>query len=159
MPNESYFGYYFKECNSLETVTVESISEIGYNAFKSVGAALKGDIVINEGVTKIYGEGVFSGCSSITSVSFPSTLTEIGAGAFKNCTSLKTAKLPTGVTLIGDWAFENCSSLEDEVVIEEGVTVGRWAFGGKCGIKKLTVKDNAIIKMEAFQECYNLSNV
>ena len=90
MPNGNYFAYYFKECNSLETVTVESISEIGYNAFNSVKAALKGDIVINEGVTKIYGEGVFSGCSSITSVSLPSTLTEIGASAFNNCIRLQT---------------------------------------------------------------------
>ena len=69
-------------------------------AFSSVGAALQGDIVINEGVTKI-GDRAFNGCSSITSVIIPNTVTNIGDRAFYNCSSIKTAKIPEGIQTIG----------------------------------------------------------
>ena len=53
----------------VEKMTVESLSEVGDYAFVNVGSALQGDIVINEGVTKI------------------------GTQAFYNCTGLKTINI------------------------------------------------------------------
>ena len=77
----------FKNCPKLENVTVESLSEIAASAFVGTGPALKGDIVINEGVTTI-GTSAFEGCTNITSVSIPNTVTNIGDRAFYNCTGL-----------------------------------------------------------------------
>ena len=100
MPNNTWDAYWFRQCTSLEKITVKSISEIGQNAFNAVGAALQGDILINEGATKI-GDSAFYNCSSITSVSIPSTVTNIGNSAFYNCSSIKTAKIPEGIQTIG----------------------------------------------------------
>ena len=90
----------FKGCTGLKKITVESLSEVNSFAFNAVGAALQGDIVINEGATKI-GDSAFNGCSSITSVSIPNTVTNIGDSAFYNCSSIKTAKIPEGIQTIG----------------------------------------------------------
>ena len=90
----------FSGCTELKKITVESLSEVNAFAFSSVGAALQGDIVINEGVMKI-GDRAFNGCSSITSVIIPNTVTNIGDRAFYNCSSIKTAKIPEGIQTIG----------------------------------------------------------
>ena len=95
MPNNTWSVYWFRQCTSLEKITVKSISEVGQNAFGAVGSALQGDIVINEGAT-IVGAQAFNGCSNITSVNMPNTIITIGGSAYRNCTNLKTAKLPDG---------------------------------------------------------------
>ena len=43
-----------------------------------------------------------------TIVFLPSTLTKINFWAFKNCTSLSTLSIPSSVVSIGDNAFDNC---------------------------------------------------
>ena len=58
------------------------------------------------------GEGAFSGCTSLSGVSIPSSVTVIGEAAFRGCTSLTSVDIPSSVTEIGYRAFENCSKLE-----------------------------------------------
>ena len=57
------------------------------------------------------GDGLFSGCTSLTSVTIPNSVTSIGDGAFSDCTSLTSVTIPNSVTSIGDWAFAGCTSL------------------------------------------------
>ncbi len=58
--------------------------------------------------------GVFPGCTSLTSVSLPSTITAIGKWSFTDCSNLKTVNIPTDakITFIGEWSFEKAKSLE-----------------------------------------------
>ena len=58
------------------------------------------------------GEAAFRGCTSLSGVNIPSTVTEIGEGAFSGCMSLTSINIPSNVTVIGYRAFENCSKLE-----------------------------------------------
>ena len=53
----------------------------------------------------------FSGCTSLTSVEIPNSVTEIGEYAFSGCTSLTSVEIPNSVTEIGKYAFANCDSL------------------------------------------------
>ena len=46
-------------------------------------------MTIPDGVTSI-GDGAFSGCRSLTSVTIPSSVTSIGGSAFSYCSNLKT---------------------------------------------------------------------
>ena len=58
------------------------------------------------------GEGAFSGCTSLSGVSIPSSVTVIGEAAFRGCTSLTSVDIPSSVTEIGYRAFKDCSKLE-----------------------------------------------
>ncbi len=148
----------FNGCTGLKEIAVESLSEVNAFAFSSVGAALQGDIVINEGITSI-GSRAFYNCSSITSVSIPSTVTNIGEYAFYNCSSIKTAKIPEGIKTIENGAFYKCSNLSDEIEIKEGVTLGGGTVFNNSGITKLTIGNNITIPSDSFAGCSNLAKV
>ena len=53
----------------------------------------------------------FSGCTSLTTITIPSSVTSIGYGAFENCTSLQSITIPNSVTSIWSNAFASCSEL------------------------------------------------
>lgn len=58
------------------------------------------------------GKDAFSGKTSITSLVFNTTLLDsIGMGSFRGCTGLTSITIPTSVTKIGFWAFQNCNNV------------------------------------------------
>ncbi len=59
------------------------------------------------------GEGAFSFCSGLTSVTIPNSVTKIGNGAFWDCDGLTSVTIPNSVTKIDDYAFWGCSNLQD----------------------------------------------
>ena len=54
----------------------------------------------------------FEYCISLTSISLPSTVTEIGRLAFYKCSSLTEIEIPSKVVQIGAYAFEQCTGLK-----------------------------------------------
>ncbi len=71
------------------------------------------------------GSYAFDGCTSITSVTIPSSVTSIGESAFNNCTSLTSIAIPSSVRMSGKDAFKGCTSLNDVYITD----VAAW-----CGI-------------------------
>ena len=66
-------------------------------------------------VTEIRTEA-FRFCTSLTSVTIPSSVTTIGSGAFESCTSLASVTIPNSVTTIGNFAFQDCTALTNFVI-------------------------------------------
>jgi hypothetical protein len=56
------------------------------------------------------GKGFLEGCTSLTSISIPDTVTRIGYGFLNDCSSLTSVTLPEGVTSLSD-SLNDCSSL------------------------------------------------
>lgn len=54
------------------------------------------------------GNGLFTGCNSLTSANIPEGVTSIGEKAFWGCNSLTSVNIPEGVTSIGENAFSGC---------------------------------------------------
>ena len=61
-------------------------------------------------VTKIR-DWAFEGCASLTAITLPHSLEEIGACAFYRCTSLTSVTLLQEKTILGFWVFKDCPRL------------------------------------------------
>lgn len=90
-----------KDITIPDRIAGRSVSEIGENAFRDIGASI---ISIPEGIARI-GAYAFAG-NDLENISFPSTLVEIGAGAFKD-NRLKQLEIPEHWTEIPEEAFAN----------------------------------------------------
>ena len=66
------------------------------------------------------GAWAFDGCSNLTSITLPSSLTSIGEYAFQYC-SLTSITIPEGVTQIGEYAFSGCSNLTSVVIESDDI--------------------------------------
>ena len=55
------------------------------------------------------GSYAFNGCSGLTSVTIPNTVTTIGSDAFYRCSGLTSVTIPNSVTSIGSNAFRDCN--------------------------------------------------
>ena len=126
-------------------------------------------ITIPGSVTSI-GEGAFSGCSSITSVTV-----EEGNSIFDSrnkCNAIietatntliigcQNTVIPNSVTSIGDYAFSGCSGLTS-ITIPNGVTsIGGWAFYRCTGLTSITIP-NSVTSIEnyAFFYCTGLTSI
>ena len=103
----------FVQCTTITDVTIpNTVTTIGEGSFISCTGLTS--INIPSSVTEIGGNGVFSDCSNLTSVTFEngSQLTAIGQSAFDGCSSLTSINIPSSVTTIGNYAFCQCSSLD-----------------------------------------------
>lgn len=90
---------------------------------------VSGPFAIREG-TKVVAEYAFFKCRNITSVTIPSSVTDIGEMCFFECTSLKFVRILYGLKKIPDNAFCCCFSL-NQVIIPDSITeIGKGAFFG-----------------------------
>ena len=74
------------------------------------------------------GDYAFYGCSGLTSLTLPSSVTEIGEHAFLNCRGLTNFTIPSGVTKIGAGAFFCCYGLISLTLPSSVTAIGSQAF-------------------------------
>ena len=79
--------------------------------------------------------------TTLTSVSIPNTMEEIGENAFKQCTALSTLRFAPGSKLktIGEYAFQGCSSITSLTIPDGLKNIGDGAFYGLEKLKYLTM--------------------
>lgn len=80
------------------------------------------------------GEKAFSSCSSLTSISFPHTLTKIDDDAFMGCNLLEEVVIPDNVTEIGHYSFQ-CSNLRKVVLGRSVKKIGIVPYTFDQGLK------------------------
>lgn len=80
-----------------------------------------GDIIIpekvkgNDGeeyVVTEFGPNCFEDCSSLTSISIPSSVTLLGEGCFWDCSGMTSITIPSSVTYMGNECFSGCQALK-----------------------------------------------
>ena len=93
LPALATIGNYGFAYSDIESYTLTNNVTVGQNVF--AGSALQ-SIVIGEGRNEIP-QGLCAGCTSLTSVTLPSTATNMMRNCFEGCTALEQMEIPANV--------------------------------------------------------------
>lgn len=147
----------FGKCTGLKKVTLKNgVRSIGEDAFRDC-SSLEGVIFENTVLEKI-SDGAFWGCSALSSIALPDSVTEIERNAFFE-TGLRNIQLPAQLNKLGTDAFRNCTSL-DKIDIPAGLTqIGPDTFCN-TGLTSVTLHEG-LTKIEdgAFHDCLKLKKI
>ena len=160
----------FSGCHSLKEVRLpkgqggDSDDHYGIGSFKECTSLQT--LVIPEGWRYIPG-GMCVGCTSLTSVSIPETVTEIKAvasgGAFEDCISLTEIKLPSKLASIAYSAFNGCINLR-KVNVPKGLTttevMGSIFANTAATLTEVSVDEGATaLNSRFFTDCTSLTKL
>ena len=113
-------------------------TSIGESAFVGCDYSLT-SITIPDSVTNI-GNYAFQNCRRLTNITIPDSVTSIGSSAFNYCTSFTSITIPSSVTSIGGHAFQYCYN-STSLTIGNGITsIGDYAFQGCSVLTSVTVE-------------------
>jgi len=97
----------------------------------------------------------FKGCSNLTSIILPDSITSIGKNAFFNCGALTDIIIPDSVTSIGEKAFYLCGSLMQITIPGSVTSIGNDAFS-EC--YALTIFCERTSKPSGWRSSWNVSS-
>ncbi len=146
----------FYDCKQLTSISLpSSITHIGNKAFDgctikkaSISSYLISQIPHDALETVIIKSGnkipdsAFLGCTSLTKITLPTSVTSIGYSAFSGCTSLSSINIPNGVASIGYSAFFGCTSLTSITIPDSVTFIDKSAFGLCKGLTSISVNKN-----------------
>ena len=139
----------------------EGGADIGGNKFvelvqRTIKAVTEDDL---QGSTSI-GDSAFAGCSGLTSVTIPDSVTSIAGSAFAGCRGLTSVIIGNGVTSIEDYTFNSCSGLTSVTIGNSVTSIGESAFQNCSGLTSVTIPDSVTsIGDYAFSGCSGLTSV
>ena len=132
------------------------VTAIGENAFN--GCSQLTEITIPNSVSDI-GDYAFSGCA-IRNIVIPDNVKTISAGMFSGCTNLQSVTMPDSIQEIGSNAFYGCGSIRNITIPESTASIGNYAFYNCYNLNDIIIGGGVeSIGEHAFQDCRSLQNV
>ena len=105
-------------------------------------------------------EKCFSDCSSIKSITIPSSVTSLGAYCFYNCSGLTSITIPSSVTSLGDNCFCYCSDLTSINIPLSVTSLGESCFTGCKSLTSITIPSSVSILPDwCFSGCSGLTSI
>lgn len=150
---DTVYGDYMFQNSTITSIDLSNVKNISNGMF--YGCTNLTSVTIPNSVKSI-NSGAFQRCTALTDVKLGDTITSIPADCFYLCTSLKNINTRY-VTSIGDRAFYGCTGLEYANLFYVK-TMGTQAF---ClsGLTRVSLYNLQIINTEAFRECKELKEV
>ncbi|MDE5869649.1 MAG: leucine-rich repeat domain-containing protein [Muribaculaceae bacterium] len=136
----------------LAEISLSDVKELGEGAFQNCAKLRKADFTA--GSFNVIRQHTFSGCTDLSEVSLPASITKIDGYAFEKSGIIKMV-LPA-VRSIGKYAFAFCKELE-EISFPVGCRMGEGAFYGAGNIEKMS--GTAANLPPLFATASNLSDV
>ena len=138
--------------------TTYEVVQIGHHAFE--GCTSLTSVTIPNSVTYI-GAYSFSGCTSLMSINIPNSVKSIEHYAFQNCRALTSIQIPSSVTEILSGVFKGCSGLTGDLTIHNFInTISDYAFEGCTGFTSLTIGESVYgLNKSAFEGCTGIESV
>ena len=116
-------------------------------------------VTIPDGITEL-GEYVFSTCDNLTTVKLPSTITVIPKSAFAYCPKLTTVTIPENVTTIDDKAFYSCEGLTSIKIPSKVSYIGAQAFYCCRSLTSIAIPAGiTAVNDSTFSSCLKLEKV
>lgn len=133
------------------------VTRINGSAFASRSSLTS--VTFPDSVTSI-GDIAFYNCVNLTDIAFGAGLLSIGHETFESCTKLASVTIPNSVTSLGNLAFYNCNKLTS-VTIGTGVTsLGSYAFSGCTSLTDLAIPASVTsIGYAALEGCTDLTSI
>lgn len=102
----------------------------------------------------------FYGCTGITKVNIPLTVTTLGYASFYGCTGLTLMNIPNWITSISNACFQNCSGLTIITIPDSVVEIKASAFQG-CLNAVFTIARLKLTNLEpnAFISCRKMASI
>lgn len=124
----------FEKRTNLETITFSSGSSLEY-----------------------IGYDAFYGCSKLTSISIPNTVTQIDGYAFYGCSKLETVSFPTNIKVIANGIFAGCKLLTSFNLYEGIEAIETTAFNG-TGLTEVKIPRSCKeLGSSVFSDCSSLT--
>lgn len=118
----------FYQCHHLSSISIpNSVWNIGEKAFFECKLLSHLSFDVSSCLYCIQ-NGAFSGCSSLDSLYFPSSLKTIGDNAFEDCINLANLHFSFGIERIGNSAFYRAESLRKIDIPDSTNFIGDYAF-------------------------------
>lgn len=136
----------FSDSPNLESIVFGDNAKLGIveeNAFKDHAKLSKVAFGKNSVLHTIY-DYSFQGCTSLTSIEIPSSVSLLGRSAFEGCSKLPSFVVPEGVTSIGNSTFKDCTSLKSFEISSTVTTIPNYAFSGCTSLAKIICRATTV---------------
>ena len=147
----------FRGTGIIRVVLPTTLRYLGESAFANCGSL---ESVVFQSDLESVPADLFNGCSSLSEVQIPDSVTEIGARAFAG-TAISSLTIGRNVRTIGEAAFMNCAQLTSLTFAADAnlVEIGDYAFYGAY-ISELVLPDSVTtLGAYAFANCPILRDV
>ncbi|MCL2147210.1 MAG: leucine-rich repeat protein [Synergistaceae bacterium] len=149
--------YVFFGCTSFENINFPALHSIADMAFYNcIGLT---SITIPSSVTNIL-NSVFRNCTSLASITIPNSVTNIADMAFYNCIGLTNITIPSSVTSIGNNAFNGCTGLTSIIIPNSVTSIGNGVFSDCTGLTNVTIQNGVTsFGSGTFSNCTSLNSI
>ncbi len=115
-------------------------------------------ITVPETIVEI-GKACFQGCILLDKIALPNTITVLNSDLFSRCESLTSFVVPSAVTVIDDYAFDYCKSLTALQIPESVTEIKKLAFR-ECAFESLELPSGlTTLGQWVFSGCPNLKTL
>ena len=133
------------------------VTELGAKSFSNCSSL--SSVTIPSSVTSL-GERCFDNCNSLTSINIPSSVTSLGDYCFSSCYNLTSITIPSSVTSLGERCFDNCNSLTSINIPSSVTNLGGGCFFGCNNLASINIPSSVTsLGEDCFFGCSSLTSI